>query len=145
MIRYKFADACRLREPDRRVELFNVLNVFALLLMFFAINSRFVLSAGVPIALPVFGGQEFSATAGVITVQSEKFMVFNGNIFSLDTLAQGIGKFLRKNFGENLGQAAILIRPDRSLPVDVLMKVCEIAKKSGYATVQIASAPPSAR
>lgn len=143
--RFKFADACKLREPDRRIELFNVLNILVLFFMFFMLNSRFVLSPGVAIALPTVAATEIGDTIGVMTVQSEKFIMFNGNIFSLDTLGQGIKKYLGKNFGENPGQMAILIRPDKSLPVNVLLKVCEIARKSGYAAIQIASSASDGR
>ncbi|MDR1595657.1 MAG: biopolymer transporter ExbD [Puniceicoccales bacterium] len=131
-----------LREPDIGVELFGVLNILMLCCTFVLLNSRFILSPGVSISLPSVDAVEFVETMGVITVQSEKFIVFNGNIFSLDTLENGIKKYLRENCaGGSSAVSAILVRPDKSLPVFVLIKICEIAKKSGFSTVQVAAYP----
>jgi biopolymer transport protein ExbD len=93
------------------------------------------------IALPTGGESAYMETIGVITVQSEKFIMFNGNIFSLDTLELGIRKYLRKKNATNFAGNIVLLRPDKSLPVDALIKVCEIAKRAGYSGVQIASKP----
>jgi biopolymer transport protein ExbD len=93
------------------------------------------------ISLPVGGELQSIGTTGVITVQSEKFIMFDGNIFSLDTLEWGIKKYLQgKNCGESR-ENVVLVRPDKSLSVEILIKICEIARKSGYSAVQIASSP----
>ncbi|MDR1413330.1 MAG: biopolymer transporter ExbD [Puniceicoccales bacterium] len=139
MPRFSFASSLRLQKPDARVELFDVLNLLLLFCVFFLLNSRFILSPGIAISLPSVATVEARETMGVVTVQSEKFIMFNGNIFSLDTLAQGMKKYLVKNHGENSRGNVILLRPDRSLSVDVLIKVCEIAKNVGYSAVQIST------
>jgi biopolymer transport protein ExbD len=139
LLKLKFVPAIRLREPDTRVESFCILNILILFCCFSLLNSRFVLPPGTAIALPSVGNVDSRETIGVVTVQSEKFIMFNGNIFSLETLERGLGEYLKKNHGSNVGHDAILVRPDKSLPVDTLLKICEIAKRSGYATVQIAT------
>jgi biopolymer transport protein ExbD len=121
------------------IELFCVLNVLALAYAFFLLNSRFLLSPGIAISLPGTADVECRKTVGTVSVQSEKLVVFNGNIFSLDTIGTGMRKFLRANHLENTAEPAILIRPDEALPVSVLIKICEIAKKSGFSTAQIAT------
>jgi biopolymer transport protein ExbD len=137
----EFSKRIKLLEPDLRLELFNILNLLTLFCVFFLLNSRFILSPGTGISIPVSENLDRKETIGVITAQSDKFVILNGNIFSLDTLEYGIKKYLRGKKNGNSAKNVVLIRADRSLPVGVLVKICEIAKKSGYSSVQIAASP----
>ncbi|MDR1401899.1 MAG: hypothetical protein LBI81_03010 [Puniceicoccales bacterium] len=140
---FNFSGSLRLLEPDTHIELFDVLNFLLLICVFSLLNSRFILFPGVGISLQAAETIEARETMGVVTVQSEKFIVFNGNIFSLDTLAQGMKKYLGEKHVENSHGNVLLVRADRSLPVDVLVKVCKITKNVGYSAVQIAAHPLS--
>jgi biopolymer transport protein ExbD len=128
-----------LPEPDTGIDVFNVLNILVLFWFFFLLNSRFILSPGIEITLPVASAMESKKTVGIITVQSENLIMFNGDIFSLDTLKQGIKKYLEKKHTESVEENKIvLVRPDKSLPIDTLLKICRISKEAGYSSVQIA-------
>jgi biopolymer transport protein ExbD len=108
--------------------------------MFFLLNSRFILSPGVEIRLPQSDTAEMKKTVGIITIQSEKFIIFNGDIFTLDSIKYGMKKYLKAKCSEKADETSVLlVRPDKSLPVDVLLKICEIARDAGYANVQIAT------
>lgn len=138
--RFKFTDRLRLRVPDMRVEMFSVLNILLLFAILSLLNSRLILPVGIEISLPTTSAANGAETIGVITAQSENFIVFNGNMFSLDTLERGIKKYLTKSGLENCDSNAVLLRPDKSLPTGILVKICEIAKRAGYSAVQIATA-----
>jgi biopolymer transport protein ExbD len=135
----KFVDHIRLPAIDSTVGLFDILNLLLLFAAFFSLNSRFILSPGLGVALSTVGVVEARKTIGVLTVQSEKLLMLDGDICSIDTLGRTVEKYRRAGGGTPTG-TAILIRPDRSLPVGTLLKICEIVKAAGYETVQIAAA-----
>jgi biopolymer transport protein ExbD len=132
----------RLQSLDTSVNLFNILNILTLFGILFLLNSRFILSPGVEIELPQSKTSEARKTMGVVTVQSEKFIMFNGDIFTLDSLKYGMKKYLdAKRVAKENDDLVLLLRPDRSLPSGILLKICEIARDVGYANVQIATTP----
>jgi biopolymer transport protein ExbD len=130
----KFVDRIGLPAIDSAVNLFDVLNVLLLLAVFLSLGSRLVLPPGIGISLPTTGSMDVRETVAVLTAQSEKLLIFNGDICSMDTIGKAMEKQRRGD-----GKLAILIRPDRSLPVGTLLKICEIVEKAGYDSVQIAA------
>ncbi|MDR2778885.1 MAG: biopolymer transporter ExbD [Puniceicoccales bacterium] len=141
--RFKFIGVSRLQPPDVAIDLFNILNMLVLLGMFFLLNSRFIISPGIGIELAKLDIVEARKTVGVLTVQSERLIMFNGDIFTLDSLGYGMKKYLKKvKPSEKDGNdPVLLVRPDKSLSVNVLLKICSIAKDAGYENVQIAISP----
>jgi biopolymer transport protein ExbD len=135
-------EVSRLQPLDTSMNLFNILNILTLFGILFLLNSRFILSPGVEIKLPSPNASTARKTMGVVTVQSEKFIMFNGDIFSIDSLKHGMKKYLdAKRATKEDEDLVILLRPDKSLPSGVLLKICEIARDAGYANVQIATIP----
>jgi biopolymer transport protein ExbD len=140
--RFRFMEVSRLQPLDTGMNLFNILNILMLFGILFLLNSRFILSPGIEIELPRSNTSEARKTMGVVTVQSEKFIMFNGDIFTIDSLRYGIKKYLDAKYAaKEDGDPILLIRPDRSLPSGILLKICEIARDAGYANVQIAITP----
>ncbi|MDR1173175.1 MAG: biopolymer transporter ExbD [Puniceicoccales bacterium] len=140
--RFRFMGVSRLQPLSTGMDIFNILNILTLFGILFLLNSRFILSPGVEIELPSSKAPEAKKTIGVVTIQSEKFIIFNGDIFTIDSLKHGMKKYLdAKCAAKGDEDLVLLIRPDRSLPSDVLLKICEIAKDAGYANVQIATVP----
>ncbi|MDR1457651.1 MAG: biopolymer transporter ExbD [Puniceicoccales bacterium] len=140
--RFRFMEVSRLQPLDTSMNLFNILNILIIFGILFLLSSRFILSPGVEIELPQSNAFEARKTMGVVTVQSEKFIMFNGDIFTIDSLRYGMKKYLdAKCTAKEDEDPVLLIRPDRSLPSWVLLKICEIARDAGYANVQIATTP----
>ncbi|MDR0742001.1 MAG: hypothetical protein LBE98_00870 [Puniceicoccales bacterium] len=140
--RFRFMGIARLHPLDTSMDLFNILNILTLFGILFLLNSRFILSPGVAIKLSQSNASTARKTMGVVTVQSEKFIMFNGDIFTIDSLKYGMKKYLdAKCAAKEDEDLILLLRPDRSLPSRVLLKICEIARDAGYTNVQIATTP----
>ncbi|MDR1528663.1 MAG: biopolymer transporter ExbD [Puniceicoccales bacterium] len=140
--RFRFIGASQLQPLDTSMGLFNILNILTLFGMLFLLNSRFILSPGVTIELPQSNAPEARKTMGVVTVQSEKFIMFNGDIFTMDSLKYGMKKYLDAKCPVKEDEdLVLLLRPDRSLPAGILLKICEIARDAGYVNIQIATTP----
>jgi biopolymer transport protein ExbD len=134
--------ASRLQPLDTSMNLFNILNILMLFGILFLLSSRFILSPGVEIELPQSNASEARKTMGVITVQSEKFIMFNGDTFTIDSPKNGMKKYLdAKCAAKEDEDPVLLLRPDRSLPSSILLKICEIARDVGHANIQIATTP----
>jgi biopolymer transport protein ExbD len=137
--RFKFIDGITLNPSDMEIGLFNVLNMIALFSIIVLLNSRFVLSPGFEISLPYTEALEATETTGVVTVQSENFIMFNGNICSLNTLEQAIKQHMAKSNIKSFADQTMLIRQDKSISVETLIKICDIAKKFDYSHINIAA------
>lgn len=132
----------RLQPLDTSMDIFNIFNILTLFGILFLLNSRFILSPGVEIELPQSNASTAMKTIGVVTVQSEKFIMFNGNIFTIDSLKYGMKTYLdAKCATKGDEDLVLLLRPDKSLPSSVLLNICEIARDAGYTNVQIATTP----
>ena len=133
-----FRKFSRLRSIDMSIGLFDVLNLCLLLAGLFMANSRFILSPGVPLDLPIVTDVQSAETVGNLTVQSEKLIILDGKIFSLNTLEGGIRNFLKKYEVDGLKNKSFLVRGDRSIDMSTMLKIYEILQRVGFGNVQMA-------
>lgn len=128
------------------VPLFNVLLIAVLLL---ATGSGFVFAPGVPVALdgerartlvlptasvPLSGADP----SAVLTVKSDTMFIFDGRIFESLEAA-----FSQETTTRDRG--VLLVKLDRSVSVQGLFRIAELAGKAGFSSLQIAGESPSYR
>jgi biopolymer transport protein ExbD len=98
-----------------------------LLLIFFLITSQFVIQTGVKVKLP--GSKEneqVSITRLVVSITEQKRIYVGAEETSVDGLAGKIEKILATTSERNL-----IIRADKSVDIDMVIKVIDAAKGIG--------------
>lgn len=123
--------------PLSEFNMISLTDIVFLLLIFFLLSSTFVLQPGVKIKLPV---------ATTSDVSSEKSIVISiakdGAIYINDDLINRIelGARLRQRLMD-IGNPIVVLRADRSVMVEKLVDVMDIAKTAGAEKFVIATAP----
>ena len=102
-------------------------DIVMLLLIFFLITSQFVIQTGVKVKLP--GSKEneqVSITRLVVSITEQKRIYVGAEETSVDGLAGKIEKILATTSERNL-----IIRADKSVDIDMVIKVIDAAKGIG--------------
>lgn len=152
----------RLREKlEARLEAVPLVNVLLIAVLLVLVGSRFVYAPGLtvdldaeraaaelssgapktqlPIIRTVLPGVETSA---VLTVKSDKMFIFEGHIYEdLEEI------FSEKNPYAPPPEArgVLLVKLDRSVSIQGLFNIAELAGKAGFSSLQIAGESPSYR
>lgn len=134
-----FAKNVRLRHPNSTIDVFPILCLVLIFVSFLSINTKLILPAGITIKLPFATNATSITTTGTITVQSSNFIIFEGQILTLETLYDSLVEFLHTNNIHQSSSISLLVRCDRSVPLQVVLKICEIAKFAGYTNLHIAT------
>jgi len=102
-------------------------DIVMLLLIFFLLTSQFVITTGVQVKLPK---SETSETVNenqfIVTITKTNDIYFGSERISLGELADKIIKFPDQQREKNL-----VIKADKEVPIEILIKVIDIAKSSG--------------
>lgn len=127
-----------LKAPSSRVNPIPLLDIIFIALFFSLLASNFVLAPGLTINLPQGDGTAMPGlpTDGVLTVRSDKMLVFQGRILNMDTLKPALEKHVK-----NRGATNLVVILDREVSVQTLVSVTELAREAGVARVQVASEP----
>lgn len=144
MITRPFNFEAHLRRPTARLEVVPFINVCLILLFFALLHSRFVVAPGVSLALPTTKAEPMDAvaTSRVLTVkevQGGEMLIFEGRILKLESFEKALAGFTAGAPGE-----VLLVRADRDVSVQLLVRVCELAERAGFQRVQIAAEPEKA-
>jgi biopolymer transport protein ExbD len=116
-----------------------------LIVLFFSLlSSRFVFAPGISLSLPTTARApgDIVAASSVLTVseiEGREMLIFNGGIFTLETLQRAFDERERTSEAEIL-----LVRLDQTVSMQLLVRVCELAEFSGFSRVQIAAKPEKA-
>ena len=102
-------------------------DIVLLLVIFFLLTSQFVIQTGVKVRLP--GSQineQAEPTQLVVTITSENAVYLGSEQIGIDQLALKLNENLELNDQNNL-----VIRADKTVQIDVVIKVIDAAKSVG--------------
>lgn len=119
----------KFESPHKLISAFNfssLTDIVMLLLIFFLLSSQFVLQTGVKIKLPgAKNNEQAQATNFSVTITDQGRIYVGSDEISLNSLA-GKLSLIRKSQNENL-----TIRADKSVKIDLIIKVIDAAKGIG--------------
>jgi biopolymer transport protein ExbD len=141
MITRPFNFEAHVTRPPSGLDLVPFVDMCALLLFFGLMGSRFVLAPGtaVNLRLPTTPAAPSDAlpTSQVLTVaevDGREMIIFDGRILNLASL----DRLLNEHRG-GYGGEILLVRMDRDVSMDLLARVCELARRSGFQQVLLAA------
>ena len=119
----------KLESPHKLISAFNfssLTDIVMLLLIFFLLSSQFVLQTGVKIKLPgAKNNEQAQATNFSVTITDQGRIYIGSDEVGLNALAGKLSA-IKKNQNENL-----TIRADKSVKIDIIIKVIDAAKGIG--------------
>lgn len=119
----------KFESPHKLISAFNfssLTDIVMLLLIFFLLSSQFVLQTGVKVKLPgAKNNEQAQATNFSVTITDQGRIYVGSDEVGLNALA-GKLSVIKKNQSENL-----TIRADKSVKIDIIIKVIDAAKGIG--------------
>jgi biopolymer transport protein ExbD len=110
-------------------------DIVMLLLIFFLLTSQFVITTGVQVKLPKSETSEpVNENQFIVTITKTNDIYFGSEKISLGELADKIIKSPEQQKERNL-----VIKADKEIPIEILIKVIDIAKSSGINKFTIAT------
>lgn len=110
-------------------------DIVMLLLIFFLLTSQFVITTGVQVKLPKSETSEtINENQFIITITKTNDIYFGSDKISLAELADRILKSKPQTKEQNL-----VIRADKEVPIEILIKIIDIAKSTGVVKFTIAT------
>jgi biopolymer transport protein ExbD len=110
-------------------------DIVMLLLIFFLLTSQFVITTGVQVKLPKSETSEpVNENQFIVTITKTNDIYFGSDRISLGELADKIIKSPEQRREPNL-----VIKADKEVPIEILIKVIDIAKSSGINKFTIAT------
>lgn len=135
---------------DAKIDAVPLFNVLLIAVLFLMIGSHFIFSPGVPVSLedgdatalprasvPLLGVEASS----VLTVKSDAIFILDGQIY--ENIEDAFSH--QKPSGNADSRGVLLVKLDRSVSVQGLFKIAELAGKAGFSSLQIAGDSPSYR
>lgn len=125
------------KEPITSFNMISLTDIIFLLLVFFLLSSTFVLQPGIKVQLPV--------TTNNPDISSEKSLVISlskdGAVYLNDELVNKIelGAMLRQRVLD-VGNPIVVLRADKSVLIESLVEIMDIAKSAGADRFVIATA-----
>lgn len=120
----------RFETNNKPLSMFNfssLTDIVMLLLIFFLLTSQFVIQTGVKVKLPGAKNNEQATMTKLVVTITDQSRVFIGNTeTSIDLLAGKLDEIKR-----NTSESNLIIRADKSVKVDLLIRVIDMAKGIG--------------
>lgn len=115
----------------------SIADIVLLLIIFFLLTSTFVIQQGIRVRLPKAFSEE-SATPDriTITMTGEGQLFLEDGIVGLDMLEVLLEESLRE-----LGNPLVVIRADRTIIIEKVVRVMDIAREAGAEKLLIATEP----
>lgn len=102
-------------------------DIVLLLVIFFLLTSQFVIQTGVKVKLPGSRiNEQAEPTELIVTITSENAVYVGSEQIGIDQLALKLNENLQLNDQKNL-----VIRADKTVQIDVVIKVIDAAKSVG--------------
>ena len=115
-----------------------LINVVFLLLLFFVLNSSFVMQSGFGVSLPPAGNaplrDDFQSL--VVTVARDDLLFFNDQPLAMDKLEQTLREAAQKTRAK-----VLIIKADKQVSVGTEAEIMSAATRAGIATVNMAARP----
>ena len=119
------------------VNIVSLIDVVLLLVMFFMITTSFVAQPGIKVKLPQASAKEVRQEKElVVIISKDKKIYLNEDLISLSLLPGRLNKALKE---EN--KPILIIKADELVPHGLVVKIMDIAKKTGVETLAIATRP----
>jgi len=119
----------KFESPHKLISAFNfssLTDIVMLLLIFFLLSSQFVLQTGVKVKLPgAKNNEQAQATNFSVTITDQGRIYVGSDEVGINALAGKLSE-IKKNQSENL-----TIRADKSVKIDIIIKVIDAAKGIG--------------
>jgi biopolymer transport protein ExbD len=142
MITHPLDLATKLRPPPRNFDLVFLVNGALIVLFFFLFGSRFVLAPGLGISLPEIPGavENAARTIVVISLQRSDVVFVEDGMLNYAQLRGWLEKRARNEKG-----LALLVRANKSVPLEDMGVIAEMAGRAGFTGgVQWAMEPAAA-
>lgn len=126
-------------EEDIKLEvnIISLIDVVLLLVMFFMITTSFVAQPGIKVKLPQASAKEIRQEKElVVLISKNKKIYLNEDLISLSLFPDRLGKALKKG-----NMPILIIKADELVPHGLVVKIMDIAKKTGIETLAIATRP----
>ncbi len=120
-----------------RIDIASLVDVVFLLLLFFMLTSRLVVTPAIQVDLPDSATAEVQPPEEVVVSLSEQGQVYLGEeAVSLEGLPLAIGQLLDQGAGQGL-EMAVRVRADRDAAVGMLIRVVDGLKLGGCTSFSI--------
>jgi biopolymer transport protein ExbD len=115
-----------------------LVNIVFLLLLFFVLNSSFVMQSGFGVSLPSAGGAPLIANfqSLVVTVARDDLLFFNNQPVPLEKLEQALRDAIQQGRGREL-----IIKADKQVSHGTVTDIMSAALRAGIPMVNIAARP----
>jgi biopolymer transport protein ExbD len=115
-----------------------LINVVFLLLLFFVLNSSFVMQSGFGVSLPtaVNVGVRDDFQTLVVTAARDDLLFFNDQPVVIDKLEQTLREAVQQT-----GAKVLIIKADKQVSVGTWAEIASAATRAGIATVNMAARP----
>lgn len=126
-------------EEDIKLEvnIISLIDVVLLLVMFFMITTTFVAQPGIKVKLPQASAKEIRQEKELVVIISKNKKIYlNEDLISLSLFPDRLGKALKKG-----NMPILIIKADELVPHGLVVKIMDIAKKTGIETLAIATRP----
>ncbi len=128
----------QLPEPDNRINLVPYLDLCVIGLFFALYSSRFIFAPGVTIDLSEVdvSARTGLPTPAVLTIRQNDILLFEGEIFRIESLNEKLAAFVLK---ERTGAATLLIKADKSVAMQQILHISDLARQAGFSKVHLAT------
>lgn len=119
------------------VNIISLIDVVLLLVMFFMITTSFVAQPGIKVKLPQASAKEIRQEKELaVIISKNKKIYLNEELVSLSLLPDRLNKALKEG-----NKPILIIKADELVPHGLVVKIMDIAKKTGVETLAIATRP----
>ena len=115
----------------------SIADIVLLLLIFFLLTSTFVIQQGIKVKLPKAFSEESATADRIMITMTEKGQLFlEDGLVGLDNL-----EVLLRETVEELGNPLVVIRADRTIIIEKVVRVMDITREAGATKLLIATEP----
>ncbi|OQX52217.1 MAG: hypothetical protein B5M53_09120 [Candidatus Cloacimonas sp. 4484_209] len=115
----------------------SIADIVLLLIIFFLLTSTFVIQQGIRINLPrAFSEESATPNRVTITMTEDGKLFLDEELLGLDKLGVLLGKKIK-----GVEQPLVVIRTDRTVVIDKVVRVMDIAREAGAEKLLIATEP----
>ena len=128
-----FKGRVKLEEGFKQIFFIPFLNIIILLLLLFIFIGSFVLQPGLRLGLPVSVLSSMVQLRSIeVAIKGDSAVYLNGNAVSPEELKAVFKEAAKRNY-------SVLIKADKNVPLGKVSQVCDLARLSGIAQVNLAT------
>jgi biopolymer transport protein ExbD len=130
--------------PERRAnnlwDCVPFINVFLIVILFYALGNRLFMAPGMPIELPTTSSpQHLQGTLydSVLTIINTDTILFEDNTYHANSIASALQKYPQGK--RSNANPILLIKCDQSCSIQQILTLCSQARDAGYTKIHLAS------